>query len=61
MSVWQFADAHPVAAFFMLVWSGYTIFCIYRCTMRHLNIRRAGWPPEHCDADGGFRKCEDGQ
>ena len=22
--------------------------------MRHLNIRKNGWPPEHLDADGDF-------
>lgn len=23
--------------------------------LRHLNIRRHGWPPAHVDADGDFR------
>lgn len=35
----------------------------YRCwnrLMRHLNIRKAGWPPAHLDADGDF-KSEDSQ
>lgn len=27
--------------------------CINR-PLRHMNIRKHGWPPEHCDADGDF-------
>lgn len=30
----------------------------FRCwnrLMRHLNIRNAGWPPAHLDADGDFK------
>ena len=23
--------------------------------MRHLNVRRAGWPPAHLDADGDWK------
>ena len=26
--------------------------------MRHWNIRKHGYPPPHCDADGDFRKDE---
>ena len=25
---------------------------------RHWNIRKHGWPPEHCDADGDLRTVE---
>jgi len=24
--------------------------------LRHLNIRKHGYPPAHCDADGDFKK-----
>jgi len=27
--------------------------------IRHLNIRHAGWPPPHVDADGDFNSCEE--
>ena len=27
--------------------------------LRHMNIRKHGWPPEHCDADGDFREPDD--
>lgn len=32
---------------------------IFRCwnrTFRHMNIRKHGYPPAHCDADGDFRQ-----
>ena len=32
-----------------LVWKA------YKQTIRHLNIRKAGWPPAHCDADGDLK------
>ena len=32
-----------------LVWKA------YKQTIRHLNIRKAGWLPAHCDADGDFK------
>lgn len=30
----------------------YYIFKIINRFFRHLNIRKHGWPPEYCDADG---------
>ncbi len=24
--------------------------------LRHMNIRKHGWPPAHCDADGDFKE-----
>lgn len=32
--------------------------CGFRCwnrLMRHMNVRKAGWPPAHLDADGDFK------
>jgi len=34
---------------------------VFRCwnrMWRHLNIRKHGYPPAHCDADGDFRNIE---
>jgi len=28
---------------------------LYKKTIRGLNIRKHGWPPLNCDADGDFR------
>ena len=27
----------------------------WRLLLRHLNIKKYGYPPEHCDADGDFK------
>ncbi len=27
--------------------------------LRHMNIRRHGYPPPHCDADGDFKDTKD--
>lgn len=32
---------------------------IWNRLMRHLNIRKHGWPPPHCDADGDFAEVEE--
>ena len=31
-------------------------FEIYNRIFRHWNIRKHGYPPEHCDADGDFKE-----
>jgi hypothetical protein len=31
------------------------IFKIYNRTLRAMNIRKHGYPPAHCNADGDFR------
>jgi hypothetical protein len=59
MNAWQFANESPILTAFM-VW----VVCemvykvIFHCwnrMMRMLNVRKQGWPPPHCDADGDFR------
>lgn len=32
-----------------------SILFIYNRTFRHFNIRKHGYPPVHCDADGDFK------
>jgi len=35
---------------------------LFRCwnrLWRHANIRKHGYPPQHCDADGDFKKDEE--
>jgi hypothetical protein len=34
------------------------IFKMYNRTLRHWNIRKHGYPPSHCDADGDFQKID---
>lgn len=30
------------------------LFCCWNRLLRHLNVRKAGWPPPHLDADGDW-------
>lgn len=32
---------------------------IFNRFFRHWNIRKHGYPPAHCDADGDFKKTDD--
>jgi len=49
----------PVLTFFLAVILGCTaydvLFKLPNRLFRHLNIRKHGWPPDHCDADGDFK------
>lgn len=63
--LYQFMEDSPIltvflallllAAVFLLL---KTVFQCWNRFMRHLNIRKAGWPPSHCDADGDFKSNE---
>jgi hypothetical protein len=52
MNIWEFASNSPWLAFFLALILAKLILSIWRTPFRHLNIRAAGWPPVHCDADG---------
>lgn len=62
MSVFDYIDAHPVYTFFLGMWVLIVIgmgisliqFLINR-PLRHMNIRKHGYPPAHCDADGDVK------
>ena len=56
MSFWQFADSSPWCAFFIVLVIALTIESVITMCVRHLNIRKAGWPPAYLDADGDPRK-----
>lgn len=55
MNIYEFVSESPWLAFF-LVWVilRYAYRIINRI-FRHWNIRKHGYPPAHCDADGDFR------
>ena len=67
MGLTQFAMENPMAAFWLGMF-GIFMFCLLANSvfvklpnrvLRHLNIRKHGWPPPHCDADGDFRETEE--
>lgn len=62
MSVLQFMSDSPWLTFFLAVIAREAILHIALVLpnriLRHLNIRKHGYPPPHCDADGDFREDE---
>ena len=58
MSMWQFFDNHSVGLFWCCVFFGSAVLhFFFKCwnrLMRHLSVRKHGWPPPHLDADGDF-------
>lgn len=62
MTIWHFASDNPWLAFFLaLVALGglNTILGFFiNKPLRHMSIRKHGWPPAHCDADGDFRETD---
>ena len=49
---------HPLLAFCALLIVGQLATWPFRLVnrlIRHLNIKAAGWPPEHLDADGDVK------
>lgn len=62
----DFALQHPwmtfgivVIALFVVADIVNTPFRMWSWWLRSQNIRAAGWPPEHLDADGDFRTVEE--
>ena len=57
-----FMSNSPWLAFFLALIAGKVIVRIIvnlpNRILRHWNIRKHGYPPEHCDADGDFRQEE---
>lgn len=56
MNIFEFAADSPILAFCIVYMITRTIFLIINRICRSLNIRKNGWPPPHCDADGDFPK-----
>lgn len=62
MTIYDFMDSSPIttillALIFLGVVSEVLRYTINR-PLRHRNIFKHGWPPEHCDADGDFNEEE---
>lgn len=59
MNAYDVMAASPYLTFILGVLSLLTItHAMFRCwnrLMRHMNIRKHGWPPQHLDADGDFK------
>jgi len=59
MDAYQFMSGSPILTFFLAVIVGEVIVRVGvqlpNRILRHWNIRKHGYPPAHCDADGDFK------
>lgn len=60
MNVCQFMSDSPMLTFFLALIVSEAIVRIVitlpNRILRHFNIRKHGYPPIHCDADGDFKQ-----
>lgn len=60
MTIFEFMSDSPFLTFFLVLIVGEVIVRIFvglpNRILRHLNIRKHGYPPSHCDADGDFKE-----
>ena len=69
MNGWKFFHEHYILAFFALCFVYgilhsviyYVLVILPNRILRHWNIRKHGYPPDHCDADGDFRTQQKGE
>ena len=67
MTLYDFLADHPITTIILalpiITFTFALIFAIFfrlpNRIMRHRNIRKHGWPPPHCDADGDFKPDEE--
>ena len=55
MNIWEFASGSPILSFCALLLICIVIDSLWQRACRALAIRKAGWPPEHCNADGKIK------
>jgi len=60
--LYKFMSDSPFLTFFLIVVIGEVIVRVVvnlpNRILRHWNIRKYGYPPAHCDADGDFKSSD---
>lgn len=63
MNIFEFMSDSPWLSFFIALIIGEMVVRVVvnlpNRILRHWNIRKHGYPPEHCDADGDFKEDSD--
>ena len=63
MDIFEFISGSPWISFFLGIGICEVLlsvlFKLPNRIIRGMNIRKNGWPPAHCDADGDFKPKED--
>ncbi len=61
--IYHFMSNSPVLTFFLALIFFAVVQVVFDVfitkPLRHMNIKKHGWPPSHCDSDGQFKKDED--
>lgn len=55
MNAFEFMNRSPILTFLLAYIAADLVFRCFNRVIRHLTIRKAGWPPAHLDADGDFK------
>lgn len=56
MNIFEFMSGSPFTTFFLAYILFQLLLKSWQLFFRHRSIKKHGWPPEHCDADGDFLK-----
>lgn len=56
MNFYEFATGSPWLTFFLIWLLLLTILKIINRILRFFTMRKCGYPPPHCDADGDFKE-----
>lgn len=56
MNIYQFMSASPILTVILVMLGAHYFVALVNRIFRHWNIRKHGYPPAHCDADGDFRQ-----
>ena len=59
MTFWDVFDKHAYLFTLIIVIGMAATANLCNRFLRHMNIRKHGYPPVHCDADGDFREDDD--
>jgi len=59
MTIYDFMSDSPWLSFFLAIVIAQGIKFIINRLLRHMNIRRHGWAPVHCDADGDLKDADE--
>ena len=55
MDIYQFMSDSPFLTFFLLWVILSSLTSSIKRVLRHMDIKKNGWPPAHCDSDGDFK------
>jgi len=59
VNLYQFLSDSPMLTFFLAYLLTSFFESVIKRTIRHFDIKKNGWPPNHCDADGDFKEEKD--